>query len=299
MSDLQLSKPHQAIHDAFTTALSTYRSPYTVELRGYYLQRLMTWAQDTTEHGSVLRLTLEDFHTWLSKDVGPAISTKRSARSTLSVFYEWAETIGKIKKNPARKLSSMRNSVGIPNPCPTDDIQRALDRATRPIDVLMILFGELQGMRAGEISRAHSDDVMLPTKELRILGKGNKQRLVPLHPLMQELLPQFPTGYFFPSDRNPSGHMLPRSIGRRVRHLLGFQPGRNAHSLRHKFGVDALELNPDLMGLRDLLGHASVATTQIYTKASSSRLRKLVDDIPEPPGHRDRLQALKRGLMQG
>ncbi|MDN6373387.1 MAG: hypothetical protein L0K12_10755, partial [Brevibacterium aurantiacum] len=81
MSDLQLSKPHQAIHDAFTTALSTYRSPYTVELRGYYLQRLMTWAQDTTEHGSVLRLTLEDFHTWLSKDVGPAISTKRSARS--------------------------------------------------------------------------------------------------------------------------------------------------------------------------------------------------------------------------
>ncbi|SMY03708.1 hypothetical protein BAURA86_03436 [Brevibacterium aurantiacum] len=46
MSDHQLSKPHQALHDAFTTALSTYRSPHTVELRGYYLQRLMTWAQD-------------------------------------------------------------------------------------------------------------------------------------------------------------------------------------------------------------------------------------------------------------
>lgn len=56
MSDHQLSKPHQALHDAFTTALSTYRSPHTVELRGYYLQRLMTWAQDATEHGSVLSL---------------------------------------------------------------------------------------------------------------------------------------------------------------------------------------------------------------------------------------------------
>lgn len=294
MSDLELSKHHQALHDTFTASLSNYRSPDTVELRGYYLHRLMLWTQDTTEHKSVLKLTLVDFHAWLSKDVGPAISTKRSARSTLSVFYDWAETIGKIKKNPARKLPTMRNSIGIPNPCPSDDIQRALERATRPIDVLMLLFGELQGMRAGEISRAHSDDVMIPTKELRVLGKGNKQRLVPLHPLLRDLLPQFPAGYFFPSDLNPSGHMLPRSIGRRIRHLLGFQPGRNAHSLRHKFGVDALELNPDLMGLRDLLGHVSVATTQIYTKASSSRLRKLVDDIPEPAGHRDRIQTLRR-----
>ncbi|WP_350270836.1 hypothetical protein AAFP32_04595 [Brevibacterium sp. CBA3109] len=94
--------------------MSNYRSPYTVELRGYYLQRLMIWTQDNTEHRSVLKLTLVDFHAWLSKDVGPAISTKRSARSTLSVFYEWAETIGKIKKNPARKLPTMRNSIGIP-----------------------------------------------------------------------------------------------------------------------------------------------------------------------------------------
>lgn len=292
MADHTLSKLHQALHDSFTAALLNYRSPYTVELRGYYLRRLMRWTQETTEHHSVLKLTLTNFHTWLSKDVGPAISTKRSARATLSVFYEWAENVDKLKTNPARKLPSMRNSVGVPNPCPADDIQRALERCTRPIDVLMILFGELQGMRAGEISRAHSDDALLTTKELRILGKGDKERLVPLHPLLQDLLAQFPSGYYFPSDLNPSGHMLPRSIGRRIRHLLGFQPKRNAHSLRHKFGVDALELNPDLMALRDLLGHASVATTQIYTKASSTRLRKLVDDLPEPAGHRKKFKAL-------
>lgn len=131
MSVHDLSKPHQALHDSFTTSLSNYRSPHTVELRGYYLQRLMLWTQETTDHKSVLKLTLVDFHTWLSKDVGPAISTKRSARSTLSVFYEWAETIGKIKKNPARKLPKMRNSIGIPNPCPIDEIHRALERATR------------------------------------------------------------------------------------------------------------------------------------------------------------------------
>lgn len=293
MSPQQVSEHHQFLHSEFTTALSNYRSPDTVDLRGYYLLRLMKWAEETFEHGTVLELQTDDFNRWLAKEVGPAISTKRSARATLSVFYNWAEVTGKLSTNPARHLPSMRNSVGIPNPCPDAEIQRALQRCTRPIDVLMILFGELQGLRAGEIARSHTDDVLFPTKELRVLGKGSKERLLPLHPLLHELLPQFPAGYFFPSDKNPSGHMLPRSIGRRIRHLLGNQPGRNAHSLRHKFGVDALELNPDLMGLRDLLGHTSVATTQVYTKASSKRLRKLVADLPEPPGHREKLRALR------
>lgn len=289
-----LSLPHQKLHDSFVSALSSYRAEATVELRSYYLRRLMHWTEEATDHPSVLSLTLMDFHAWLAKEVGPSLSTKRSARSTLTVFFDWAENADLVDANPAHKLPRMRNSIGVPRPCPEDIIHRALQRCTRPIDVLMILFGQLQGMRAGEISRSHTDDVFLTTQEMRVLGKGNKERVIPLHPFLEELIPQFPRGYFFPSVRNPSGHMLPRSIGRRVRHLLGFQPGRNAHSLRHKFGVDALDRNPDLMALRDLLGHASVATTQIYTKASSVRLRRMVADLPEPPGHRETIKTLQR-----
>lgn len=274
---------HDNLVREFHDTLRAYRSVATAELRVYYIRRLMAFADANSQH--VLDLTHRDLTRWLAKSVGQSPWTKRTAKSSLSVFFAWAHTLRLIEHNPADGLPSMRAPRGVPNPCPEPAIREALNRCTRRIDVLMIFLGEYQGLRAGEIAQLHTNDIV--DDQIRVRGKGSRDRIVPLHPLLRDVLGVFPSGYLFPSDKNPHGHMLPASIGRRVRYLLGHQARRNSHSLRHRFGVDALELNPDLMALRDLLGHESVATTEIYTRASTKRLRIMVEALPERPGDRD------------
>lgn len=289
-----MARDHDDLACEFHDTLRAYRAPATAELRAYYVGRLMTFAEEQNKH--VLELRYQDLTLWLSKFVGQSPWTKRTAKSSLSVFFKWAHALRLITDNPADGLPSMRAPRGVPNPCPEPAIQDALDRCTRRIDVLMLFLGEYQGLRAGEIAQLHTSDII--DDQVCVRGKGNRDRVVPLHPLLRDVLQVFPSGYLFPSDKNPHGHMLPASIGRRVRFLLGHQPRRNAHSLRHRFGVDALELNPDLMALRDLLGHESVATTEIYTRASTRRLRIMVESLPERPGHREAFEQVEAPTMR-
>lgn len=284
-----LCAEHQQVLTDFETALLSYRAPTTVKLRVYYVNRLMRWSEASDQR--VWQLERSDLMAWLTKGVGPSAWTKRSAKNTLSVFYQWAESTRHIVVNPASRLPTMRAPYGVPNPCPDDAVLRALDRSTRRIDVLMLMLGEYQALRAGEIAQLHTADIQ--GDQIRIHGKGNKVRVIPLHPLVRDLVTYFPTGYFFPSDKNALGHMLPASVGRRIRWLLGDQRKLNAHSLRHKFGVEALELTPDLMALRDIMGHSSVATTEIYTRASTTRLRTMVTSLPERPGREAAVHALR------
>ncbi|HJG80981.1 MAG TPA: tyrosine-type recombinase/integrase [Brevibacterium senegalense] len=283
-----MAPDHDDLACEFYDTLRAYRAAATADLRVYYIRRLMTFAEDTNQH--VLELTARDLSRWLSKEVGQSPWTKRTAKSSVSVFFSWAHALRMIEHNPADGLPSMRAPRGVPNPCPEPAIREALKRCTRRVDVLMIFLGEYQGLRAGEIAQLHTSDIV--DDQIRVRGKGRRDRVVPLHPLLRDVLRVFPSGYLFPSDKNPHGHMLPASIGRRVRYLLGNQPRRNSHSLRHRFGVDALELNPDLMALRDLLGHESVATTEIYTRASTKRLRVMVEALPERPGDRAAFEGL-------
>lgn len=281
---------HHQIIDQFDTTLRAYRAPSTVELRVYYLRRLTVWAEARNLH--VLDLSVHELTKWLTEDVGASPWTKRSAKHSLSVFYTWAKSVRLLPENPAEDLPSMRSPQELPHPCSPDALHRALRRCTRLVDVLMLLFGALEGMRAGEIACAHTSDIQ--GSAILVRGKGSKERRVPLHPDVEAILDLVPRGYIFPSAHSPTGHVLAGSISKRIRWLFGNVRGLNAHSLRHKFGCDTLELHHDLMALRDLLGHASVATTQIYTRASANRLRVMVDALTPPQGLDSALRQLSR-----
>lgn len=273
--------PHKQLLQEFEIWLEGHRAPGTIHQRVYYISRLMRWAE--AQNLSVTDLTFDHLSRWLARAVGPAPHTKRSAKSSLSVFYSWATRTGKLPENIATGMPAMRAPRGVPNPCPEHILDAGLKRCTRPRDALMLLLGAYQGLRAGEIACLHTSDVR--DDHLRVHGKGNKTRLVPLHPVIEEAVTYFDPGFFFPSPYSPTGHVLPASIGKRVRYLLGNTPGHHAHSLRHRFGVETLERTTDLMALRDLLGHSSVATTEIYTHASTDRLKHMVHTLPATPGH--------------
>lgn len=273
-----MSTHDQLIAD-FGRTFALGRAETTVKIRLYYITRLRHWAEQRDHH--LLTLTTRDLIDWLTGDVGQAPATKRSARHSLSVFYKWAVTFDHLTHDPTLRIPHTPAPPGVPHPTPAGALDRALTRCTRIIDVQMILLAHLAGLRCCEIAPLHTRAI--EDEQIRVTGKGGHQRLIPLHPTLGTVLGLAPAGFVFPSNANPTGHMLPASIGQRIRDLHGNRHGHNAHSLRHKFGVDALTAIGDLMALRDLLGHRSVATTQIYTRAAVGRLRGMVNALTASP----------------
>ena len=161
-------------------------------------------------------------------------------------------------------------------------------RGTRNLVVLELLYGS--GLRLSELHGLDMSDVDLGQEQARVLGKGSKERLVPLTGSSRRVI-----GRYLPRrlevaaassapDRealllNPAGKRLSkRSIQNVVRRFLDdAAPGQglSAHSLRHSFATHLLDAGADLMAVKELLGHVSLSTTQVYTHTSKERLRQV------------------------
>lgn len=256
------------------------RSPGTIQLRLYYATRL----REETDR-PLCDIDGSELATWLaSHGWGP--NTSKSARSSLTSLFGWLHTHGLRSDNPAADLLGVQAPKGAPRPTPTHVVERALLEASDR-DRLMIRFASLAGMRRAEIARVHTDDFL--DDGIRIVGKGRVARIVPLHPLLAEevgveverrregrtgtgyrYVRPAPTGYVFPGRWD--GHVSPDVVGRALSRVLG--PGWAGHSLRHRFASRAYANAPvrDLLVVRDLLGHASVSTTEIYTAVPTSSM---------------------------
>lgn len=119
-------------------------------------------------------------------------------------------------------------------------------------------------MRAGEIARAHGDDLIgEPGAELvRIVGKGNKERIIPAHPEVVRVLSANPGAWILPSPVKVGHPMMADSVGKALGRALG--DGWTAHSLRHAFGTEAYTRTRDLLLVARWMGHGSIETTRGY-----------------------------------
>ena len=154
----------------------------------------------------------------------------------------------------------------------------------------MLLLGSLSGLRVHEMAHLRAEHIQ--DGQIRVTGKGGHIRHVPVHPLLSEALVLAPSeGWLFPSDRNVTGHYLPASIGQRIHDLLA-STGWSAHTLRHRFATAVYSSSLDILGLRDLLGHADVATTMVYTRVAAEKLARDVSSISTLPGMSDHLHTL-------
>lgn len=274
--------------DEFTTWLSMNRRKSTVEIRERYVRRIMFWAE--AKQLQVTHLETRDLVSWLTSQVGPKPETKKSAKASLGIFFRWALIYGYVDADATKDLPTIRVPAALPRPCPELHLQRGLRRSTRACDVLMLLLAAYAGMRAAEIACLHTRDIY--ANKIRVSGKGGKERVVPLHPDIADFLWWFDDGLFFPSSLQVTGHVRPDSIGRRVRWLLS-SPGWGCHTLRHRFATEVYQRHPDLLALRDLLGHSSVATTEIYARTHVDRLVQQVESLPTCKG----LDDVRRGFQ--
>lgn len=240
----------------------------TVGLRRYQLGRL---ARDHPDRDP-WELDVSDLSTWLAGHQWGR-ETLRSYRAALRSFYGWAHAIGLTDHDPARLLRKVPATIGIPRPAAEDVVSVALAGACDRV-WMMLMLGSRHGLRRGEIAVVSTRDLRVDGHDWALLvhGKGGKDRLIPLLPDVARIIRDRPPGWLFPNGKG--GHLSPPHVGKLLARAMANEA--TAHQLRHRFATRTYQATNDIRAVQELLGHASVATTQRYTKVADGALRKAV-----------------------
>ena len=235
---------------------------------------------------------LEAWYADLSRR-GLSAATAARKRSSIRQFYRFALQEGWRTDDPSRRLEAPRQGRSLPRVLDREAVERLLAAATE-IDaggavrlVCLIELAYASGLRVSELLGQKLEAVARDPAFLTVRGKGGKERLAPLNAparaAIQAWLPlRSPAAspWLFPS-RGRSGHLTPRRFDQLLKAAAlkaGIDPASvSPHVLRHAFATHLLEGGADLRVLQTLLGHADIATTQIYTHVTSDRLSEVVN----------------------
>src|SRR5690554_2235222 len=238
-------------------------------------------------------LKLGDFRAWLARRAGAGLSVTSTARALAAVrtFYRWAARREYFENTALNLVRTPRRPMALPKALNAADAAAALQVVgslderdwvgKRDTAVLLLLYG--CGLRIGEALSLSASDAPSPDQEmLLITGKGQKQRQVFLLPVVIQGIDSYikacphsltPEGPLFRAIRG--GPLGPRAVQARVQTLrgqLGLPETATPHALRHSFATHLLAGGGDLRAIQELLGHASLSTTQRYTAVDGGRL---------------------------
>ncbi len=209
--------------------------------------------------------------------------------SALRTFLSFAYERGGIDKSVLPKMRGPRRKRDLPRPLTPDAILLLADTIKQSADVpwvglrdravLLLLYGA--GLRIGEALAIKASDIPM-TEELRVTGKGRKQRVVAVLPVVRDAVHDYAKAcpWNCTGDRElfrglKGGPLHPGMVQQAVaksRSRLGLSDRATPHALRHSFASHLLSAGADLRSLQDLLGHASLSSTQIYTQVDSAKL---------------------------
>jgi integrase/recombinase XerC len=242
--------------------------------------------------------TLEpaDLRAWLAWRGAAGVGRTSQARglSTLRGFFRWLDREG-IAHNPAiAQVRGPRPGAGVPKALAEDEAREALEAvaglqeepwvAKRDLALVTLLYGA--GLRLGEALALNQRDAPAGGA-MTVTGKGRKQRIVPVLPVVLTAVEDYrrscpmtlgPDDPLFVGVRG--GRLNPGVVQRQVRHvrdMLGLPESATPHALRHSFATHLLGRGGDLRTIQELLGHASLSTTQRYTAVDTARLKRMHD----------------------
>ncbi len=284
--------------EAFAVHLASElgRSPHTVRAYTGDVRRLLAHAR-AEGATSLADLDLADLRSWLAREGvdGHARTTLARRAASARVFTAWAFRRGLLPADPGDRLATPAAHRVLPGVLKQSEAADLLDVATvaagdgdpvhlRDLLVLELLYAT--GMRVGELVGLDLDDVDPGRRTLRVLGKGAKERTVPYGLPAQAALdswladgrPRLRTEESGPAlllgarGRRLDPRTARETVHRMLRHVPG-APDLGPHGLRHSAATHLLEGGADLRSVQEILGHATLATTQIYTHVSVERLR--------------------------
>jgi integrase/recombinase XerD len=220
-----------------------------------------------------------------------AAGTKQSERSYYQTFFTWLHAKGHRPDNPAGGLPKVKQPRRKPRPLRLTQVDAMLDSGAykRTRDIITIC--ALSGLRIGEVVKIRGEDVDLEGGVLRSVRKGSLQHVIALNSALIHLAHEYPReGWWFPSPYknrefpDGGGHVLMKSasdrVSRAIRNAGITDPNLTAHSLRHFYATTLLKQGVNIRVVQELLGHASLATTQLYTEVDQDDMRAGVAVLP-------------------
>jgi integrase/recombinase XerC len=244
------------------------------------------------------RLTIREWMASLHDDHKKTSVARKLA--SLRTFFQFLIREGKLESNPAKMVATPRIERKLPNHLSVEDAVRFIETPDTNTDLgrrdrAILEFLYATGIRVGELVGINIADVDIREKVVRVTGKRNKQRMVPFgEPALQALLLYLEKtrGTFLnecpETQRDPNalflhrrgGRITTRSVGRMVDKYIRQCADIHSispHSLRHTFATHLLDSGADLRDIQELLGHARLSTTQIYTQVSMEKMIEVYD----------------------
>ncbi|MCT8738403.1 tyrosine recombinase XerC [Glaesserella parasuis] len=209
----------------------------------------------------------------------------------LRQFLAFLVKQGELKVNPTLGIKSPKTNKHLPKNIDAEQIGQLLNiDSNEPLDLRDVAMMELMyssGLRLSELQGLDLGDMDLPNREVRLLGKGNKERIVPIGSKALDAIEQWLAvrGQFHPKDNavflnQRGGRLSHRSIQLAMKkwgQKQALDTHLHPHKLRHSFATHMLEASQDLRAVQELLGHSSLSTTQIYTHLDFQYLARIYD----------------------
>ncbi|MGE0066976.1 MAG: tyrosine recombinase XerC [Solirubrobacterales bacterium] len=262
------------------------RRAYGVDLGGF-----VEWvAPQGLGPGDVRHRDVRRYAAGLSS-TGAAPATVARKLASIRGLYGFLVRTERAGQNPAELVSSPKRAEKLPKVLSTEQMRTLLERipASTPLalrDRAMLELAYSCGLRCEEIVNLDTGSVDFESEQLRVLGKGSKERILPIGEPAQRALerylqkgrralavePRENARFLSKSGRRLSNSDVTRRLGLWTREAA-LAAGVSPHSLRHSFATHLLEGGADLRTIQELLGHASISTTQVYTRVDAARLR--------------------------
>ncbi len=303
------TEPADAWVESFFTYLSAERNASVYTQRNYRqaIDEFTAWRREATGQAPAwARLERDDFRAylrWLGRSQLSRAATQLRF-SALRSFYKFLVRRGHLSATPIKNISVPKLEKRLPRFLTVQQMSdllaaplrecaqrekvepHALALALRDAALLETIYS--CGLRVSEVCGLKVEDINIGEQTIRVLGKGSKERLLPIGaPALESIRrywdalpePPPPAGPAFLSHaRKPQ--LYPRLVQLRLKHYLaaaGLDPGLTPHKLRHSFATHMLDAGADLRSVQELLGHAHLVTTQIYTHLTTERLKRAYD----------------------
>ena len=265
-------------------------SAHTLDAYQRDLDALAQWAQAQGK-GDPATLQNADIRAFVAAERRRGLSATSLQRrlSAYRSYYQWLLKHGRIEANPAASVRAPKAPRKLPQVLDTDEavklVELSTDAALGLRDRALLELFYSSGLRLSELCNLRWRDLDLDGGLVTVLGKGNKQRSVPVGSHAREALRAWraETGAANDAPVFPGRHGAPissRAVQIRIKQLgvrQGLVKHGHPHMLRHSFASHVLESSGDLRGVQELLGHADIATTQIYTHLDFQHLAKVYD----------------------
>lgn len=293
------------MHARFSQALRGFKTYLTIE-RGFsahsiaaYMQdvtRYLQWMSNNTQHAQPADIGLHDVTDFLAslRDAGLAASSMARTISSMRHFHRFAASEGLSDHNPTEHLDTPSLTRHLPLVLTTDEVDRILDQpdvseplGLRDRGILETLYAT--GMRVSELTALAIDQLFLDQGFARVFGKGSKERIVPIGSIAVNWIQEYlthsrprlykhnrPTPVLFLNRRGGGlSRMTILTITKKYAALAGITMDVHPHTFRHSFATHLLEGGADLRSVQEMLGHADISTTQIYTHVDREYLKEV------------------------